>query len=98
MFAVWVVYDTGVYLTEDEYKAAHKGSPAVKNLQEEIEPPQIYMIAPSASPLLDQLALVADRPECLQELADAIVAPNGVPITDQIRFFVETNNLSEEHR
>ena len=33
------------------------------------------------------LALVADRLECLQELAEAVVAPNGVPITDKMRFF-----------
>ena len=40
LFAVWVIYDTGVYLTEDEYKVACRGSPLVKNLQEEIEQPK----------------------------------------------------------
>ena len=30
LFAVWAVYDIGVYLTESEYKAAHKGGPTVK--------------------------------------------------------------------
>lgn len=85
LFAVWVVYDTGVYLTEGEYKAAHSSTP-VKNLQEEIEP-QIHMIAPSASTLSDQLALVADRLECLQELEENVVAPNGVPLIDKMRFF-----------
>ena len=45
------------------------------------------MIAPSTSTLSDQLALVADRLECLRELEDTIAAPNGVPITDKMRFF-----------
>ena len=45
------------------------------------------MIAPSASSLSDQLALVADRLECLQEIANTVFAPNGVPITDKMRFF-----------
>ena len=58
----------------------------VKNLQEEIEQPKIHMIAPSTLTLSDQLALVADRLECLQELAEAVVAPNGVPIMDKMRF------------
>ena len=30
LFAIWVVYDTGVDLTEDEYKVACRGSPVVK--------------------------------------------------------------------
>ena len=45
------------------------------------------MITPSASTLSDQLALVADRLECLQEMTDTVVAPNGVPIMDKMRFF-----------
>ena len=87
LFAVWVVYDTGVYLTEGEHKAAHSSTPVKKNLHEEIEQPQIHMIAPSASTLSDQLALVADRLECLQELEENVVAPNGVPLLDKMKFF-----------
>ena len=50
IFCVW--FDTGVYLTQHEYRAAHKSSPVVKYLQEDIEQPKIHMIAPSASTLL----------------------------------------------
>ncbi len=47
----------------------------------------IYMIAPSSSSPIDQLALIGDRTECLQELSEGLQATNGVPITDTMRFF-----------
>ena len=80
LFAVKVVYDTGVFLTEKEWQTSG-------GLQEEIEQPVIHMIAPSTSGLSDQLALIADRLECLQELSEPITDSNGTPITDQARFF-----------
>ena len=85
LFAVWVIYDPAVYFTEDEYRAS--GGEAVKNLQEEIEQPKIHMIAPSTSSPSDQLALIGDRVECLQELSEVVTAPNGVSISDKMRFF-----------
>ena len=82
LFAVWVIYDPVVYLTEDEYGA--RDGQAVKNLQEEIEQPKIHMIAPSTSSPSDQLALIRDRVECLQELSEVVTAPNGVSISDKM--------------
>ena len=45
------------------------------------------MIAPSTSSPSDQLALIGDRVECLQELSEVVTAPNGVSISDKMRFF-----------
>ena len=63
LFAVWIVYDPAVFFSEDECKA--KPHLSVKNIQEEIEQPMIYMIAPSSSSAQDQLSLIGDRIECL---------------------------------
>ena len=47
----------------------------------------IYMISPSSSSPSDQLALVGDRIECLLEMSNTVVAENGVPLKDKMRFF-----------
>ena len=67
LFAVWIVYDPIVFLTEEEYTAI-KGQ-SISYLQEIIEEPLIYMIAPSSSSPDEQLALVPDRCECLTQLS-----------------------------
>jgi len=85
LFAVWVIYDPAIFLTAQEYAA--KSGRSMRNIQEVIEQPAIYMIAPSSSSLADQLALVRDRLECLQDLSEGLSTTNGVTITDEMRFF-----------
>ncbi len=85
LFAVKVVYDTGVFFTDKEWR--DKGNETTRNIQEVVEQPVIQMIAPSTSALFDQLALVADRLECLTELSEEINDSNDTPITDKARFF-----------
>lgn len=85
LFAIHVIYDPAVFLTEDEYKSK-RGQP-ITNLQAVIEEPAIYMIAPSSSSPTDQLALVSDRIECLQEISVPTTTSNGINIHDQLRFF-----------
>ena len=63
LFAVWIVYDPIVFLTEKECTC--QTSKSVSNLQEIIKEPLIYMIAPSSSSPDEQLALVPNRVECL---------------------------------
>ena len=46
------------------------------------------MVAPSSSSLSDQLALVPDRLESLEGIADAIPNRRGVPVKDKVRFFI----------
>ncbi len=83
LFAVKVIYDSAVFLTETELLPE-----LVDNLQEQIEQPMIHMFAPSTSSLSDQLALIPDRLECPQELSHTITNDKGIPITDEVRFFV----------
>lgn len=47
LFAVWVIYDPAIFLTGQEYAA--KSGQSTRNIQEVIEQPAIYMIAPSSS-------------------------------------------------
>jgi hypothetical protein len=84
LFAVWIIYDPAVFFNEDECKTKKI---IVKSLQEEIEQPTIYMIAPSTSSGEEQLALTGDRIECLKELSQIIKTSNGIPIVDKMRVF-----------
>lgn len=70
LFAIWVVYDPVVFLTDNEYTT--QSGLLVNSLQEVIKEPVIYMIAPSNSSPDEQLALVPDRVECLQQLSQPI--------------------------
>lgn len=85
LFAVWVVYDKAVFLTEEEYK--EKSGVSIPSLQPIIEVPEIYMIAPSSSSPSDQLALINDRIDCLQDLSQTLSACNEEQISDKLRFF-----------
>ena len=79
LFAVWIVYDLIVFLTEEEYTAI-KGQ-SISNLQEIIEEPLIYnMIAPSSSSPDEQLALVPDMYECLTQLSQPIETQTGIQV------------------
>ena len=85
VFAVRVVYDPGVFYTDEEWRSM--GNRTGSSIQEIIEQPTIHMIAPSTSSGSDQLALVPDRLECLEELSQKIYDKNHTPITDKARFF-----------
>ncbi len=82
LFAVWVIYDEAIFLTETEYKA--KTGKTACNLQNIIEEPEVYMITPSSSSPIDQLALISDRLECLKDLSSLSKAEE---VYDQLRFF-----------
>ena len=84
LFAVWIVYDPAVFYTQTEVRQARN---LKTNIQSIVEEPTIYIIAPSSSSPVDQLALVGDRIECLQELSQPVKASNGVEINDCLHFF-----------
>lgn len=90
LFAVWVVYDPGMFYSQAEWQEQQTGQSGA-NIQSQVEEPVIYMIAPSNSSPADQLALVSDRIECLQELSRSVTASIGVEVKDTLRFFVVTN-------
>ena len=78
LFTIWTIHDPKLFISEDEY-AALSGQ-QITNLQEVIEEPMVYMIAPSTSSPEYQIALVPDRVECLMELSQPILLNCGVEI------------------
>ena len=78
LFAIWILYDLKVFISEEEYAASHKQQ--ITNLQEIVEEPVVYMIAPSTSSPEYLLASVLDRVDCLMELSKLIVSKCGVEI------------------
>ena len=58
LFAMWILYDSKVFMMESEYYTLSRQQ--ISNLQEVIEEPVIYMIAPSSSLPELQIALVPD--------------------------------------
>ena len=96
LFAVWVIYDSAVFLTSQEY--AQKCGKKVSDLQETIEEPVVYMIAPSTSSPSDQLDLIGDHLECLSELSQTIASSNGIEIRDELWFFSGDNPAQEFER
>ena len=65
LFAIWILYDPKVFISEEEYATVHRQQ--ITNLQDIIEELVVYMIAPSTSSPEHQLALVPDRVDCLME-------------------------------
>ena len=79
LFAVWVVYDPLVFLTEDEYTGQ-----LVWNLQEVIEEPAIYDSSKQFIPR-GTACYSPDRVECLT-LSQLILSKTEVQISDTLRF------------
>ena len=77
LMTVHVIYDAAVFMQDK----AH-------NIQTIVEEPYIYLFALNSSTIEDQAGLIADRVECLSGLNDPLIASNGVPVHDVIRFFV----------
>ena len=86
LFAVWVVYNPAVFYTHEEWTQRQRGRNQT-HIQSLVEEPAIYMIAPSSSSPVHQLALVGDGVECLLEMSTPVLASNGTEINDCLRFF-----------
>ncbi len=85
MITVSVLYDPAAFLGNEEY-SAKTGRP-IHNIQEQVEQPHIYMLAASSSSISDQLALIADRVDCLHDLPKKIKTSEGIEVTDHLVFF-----------
>ena len=86
LFAVWVAYDPALFYTQLEWAQMQTRKNNI-HIQSLVEEPMIYVIAPSCSSSVDQLALVGDCIECLKELSQPLTASNGTEISDCLRFF-----------
>ena len=88
LFAIWVIYDPAVFYTQ-EYWSTSRSQRGSVHIQSLVEEPVIYMIAPSSSSPVDQLALVGDRTECLAELSNPVTTSDGtIEINDYLRGFL----------
>ena len=75
LFAIWILYPM-VFIYEEEYAATYKQK--IINLQEIVEEPLTYMIAPSTSSPEYQLALVPDS-----RLPDGALKANNFQVWSQ---------------
>lgn len=85
MITVSVLYDPAMFLSNDEYNA--KTGKSIHNIQEQVEQPHLYTLAASSSSISDQLALIADRVDCLDDLPKVVKTSEGVEVTDHLVFF-----------
>ena len=85
LLTVSVVYDPAIFLTREEY--AEKTGKDIPNLQQCIEEPHIHMLAVGSSSISDQLALIADRVDCLQDLSTNLHTSGGIEVINCLRFF-----------
>ena len=84
VFMVSCLYYPALFYTNQEYQ--EKTGETV-DIQQEVEPPELYLIARSSSSDLEQLCYIDTRVECLLELAEKITTSYEIPTTDVMRFF-----------
>ncbi|KAK3696832.1 hypothetical protein QZH41_002382 [Actinostola sp. cb2023] len=83
LFLATVAYDPAFDLTSQEYK--EKTGKDI-DIQEEVESPQVYIIARCSDTDVEQLAYSETRCECLKKLSASIDIQPGIPISDKMRF------------
>ncbi|KAK3715334.1 hypothetical protein QZH41_010105 [Actinostola sp. cb2023] len=83
LFLATVAYDPAFHLTSQEYK--EKTGKDI-DIQEEVESPQVYIIARCSDTDVEQLAYSETRCECLKKLSASIDIQPGIPISDKMRF------------
>ena len=86
LMTIHTLYDPAVYMTTEEYeqKTCKK---CKKSIQEIVEEPELYMICMCSSSLSDQLAIMADRIECLTGLNEPVLSSNNICVKDSLHFF-----------
>ena len=76
-----IMYDPAVFKSNQETTLS------VKDIQAYVEEPEICMIAISSSSINDQVALIADRMNCIKEMNVELCTENGISIMDRLMFF-----------
>ena len=74
MVTVHILYDTAIFLSNEEYTL--KTGVSV-NVQAEVEQPMVYMLTLGSSSIEDQAALISERVDCLSEMSQRIFTSNG---------------------
>lgn len=88
MITVHTLYDSAVFLTDEEYRQLNPRHQSIC-LQSEIEQPEINMLSLGGSSVEDQSALIGYCIDCLSNLTNPIEAGNGIMINDNIRMFLQ---------
>ena len=60
----------------------------VSNLQQQVEEPDLYLLAVSSYSGSDQFGLILGRLDCLLELSEPLCTSSGIQISDTLRFFL----------
>ena len=87
LMTVHVLYDSAVFLNNNEY-TARTGEILPNHIQEIVEEPELYMLCLSSSSPSDQVATIADRLDCLSDLKNPTKSSLGIEIYDKLLFFV----------
>ena len=85
LMPIHTLYDLAVYMTTEEYEQK-TGKQCKKSIQEIVEEPELYMICMCSSSLSDQLAIMADRIECLTGLNEPVLSSNNIFVNDSLHF------------
>lgn len=85
LMTVHVLYDSAVFLSNDEYE---RKTGENLNIQEVVEEPELYILCLSSSSPSDQIASISDRLDCLPDLKNPTKSSLGIDVYDQLRFFV----------
>ena len=67
----------------------------VFNLQQQVEEPDLHLLAVSSSSGGDQLGLIPDRLDCLLELSEPL---SGIQISDTLRYFLSDHPAQQFER
>ena len=86
LMTIHTLYDPAVYMTTEKYEQK-TGKKCKKSIQEIVEEPELYMICMCSSSLSDQLAIMADRIECLTGLNEPVLSSNNIFVKESSHFF-----------
>ena len=78
MVTVHVMFDSLVFLTDEEYNLLHPD--ATLSVQSEVEQPEIHLISLGSSSVEDQATLVGDRLSCILDLNTPVQTESGIGV------------------
>ena len=87
MVTVHVMFDSLVFLTDEEYNLLHPD--ATLCVQSEVEQPEIHLISLGSSSVEDQATLVGDRLSCILDLNTPVQTESGIQVSVVITITIE---------
>lgn len=84
LITVKIIYDTAVFKTQHEIEDEEN---YINNVHNQVEQPELHMLAICSSSVEDQAALIGDRHSCIQDLSIPLHDSKETPIVDELVFF-----------